>query len=371
MPSAPSAIDRTPAERILIRGTNWIGDAVMTMPAVQRIREHNPFAHIAMVCPAKLHDLWRHNPFINEVIAFDGDVDTGVLRDKKFKTAIIFPNSFRSAWECWRAGIPRRVGFTGHFRRWLLTDAVSEPRDEEPVDKSVTVNGRTFTVKHFPKIRHQAHRYLDLVAHLGGNRDFIPPKMWIAADDLPSLRKFLTEGHRPFIGLNAGAEYGPAKRWPYEKFVEAAKAISAEIPCRWLIFGGPADVALAGKIESELRPHLEDDRAIINVAGKTNLTELCELLKFCRLLLTNDTGPMHLADALGTPLVAVFGSTSAPLTGPTGKHSRVINVPVECNPCFLRECPIDFRCMQAITPEMVSAAVIKLWNETEKTHGHI
>jgi lipopolysaccharide heptosyltransferase II len=371
MPSAPSAIDRTPAKRILIRATNWIGDTVMTMPAVQRIRELEPIAHIALVCPEKVHDLWRHNPFINEVIPFNTDVDTSLLRHKKFNTAIIFPNSLRSAWECWRAGIPRRVGFAGHSRRWLLTDVVEEPKDEQPVDKNVTVDGRTFQVKQFPKIRHQSHRYLDLVAQLGGNRAFVPPKMWIAADDIPSLRKFLTEGHRPFIGINAGAEYGPAKRWPAENFIEVAKAVAIEIPCRWMIFGGPADVPLAGKIESELRAHMQDDRALVNVAGKTNLTELCELLKFCQLLITNDTGPMHLADALGTPLVAIFGSTSAPLTGPTGKHSRVINVPVECNPCFLRECPIDFRCMKAITPDLVTKAVINLWNETEKTHGHI
>jgi heptosyltransferase-2 len=141
--------------------------------------------------------------------------------------------------------------------------------------------------------------------------------------------------------------------------------VSGEIACRWLIFGGPGDTAIAGQIETGLRAALGDDRAVINVAGKTTLLELCQLLKFCRLLLTNDTGPMHLADALGTPLVAVFGSTSATLTGPTGKWSRVVNAPVECNPCFLRECPIDFRCMKSITTEMVTDAVLKLWQEIQ------
>jgi len=367
MPSEKSAIDNTKAARLLIRSTNWIGDAVMTMPAVQRIREFDPNAHITLACHAKLHDLWRHNPFINDII------DTATpLHRHAFDTAIIFPNSFRSAWECYRAGIKRRIGFTGHHRRWLLTDAVPEPTGEQPIDRQVTVDGQTFTTKQFPVIRHQTRRYLDLVAQLGGNPTFVPPKMWLAHDDAPSLKKFLTEGARPFIGINAGAEYGPAKRWLPERFAEVAKRVSDEVACRWLIFGGPGDTAIASQIETNLRAALGDDRrAIVNVAGKTTLLELCELLKFCRLLLTNDTGPMHLADALGTPLVAVFGSTSAPLTGPTGKLSRVINVAVECNPCFLRECPIDFRCMKSITVEQVADAVLKLWNETAPTHGHV
>ncbi|MEI6083348.1 MAG: lipopolysaccharide heptosyltransferase II [Verrucomicrobiota bacterium] len=359
--SEPSAIVNTHAKRILIRATNWIGDTVMSLPAVQRLREHEPTAHIAIACPEKLAGLWQHNPHINEVI-------TGLLPRRQFDLAIIFPNSFRSAWECYTAGIPRRVGFTGHWRRALLTDALADT--EHSIRETLTVAGQQIERKKFPVIRHQAHRYLDLIAHLGGNREPCPPKMWIAPGDAPALTKFLHEGSRPFFGINAGAEFGPAKRWFPDRFTEVAKAVSAEVPCRWLIFGGPGDTAIAGQIEADLRAALNDDRAVVNVAGKTTLLELCELLKFCRLLITNDTGPMHLADAIGTPLVAIFGSTSAPLTGPTGKHSRVINVPVECNPCFLRECPIDFRCMKSITVEQVTAVALQLWNETERTHGH-
>jgi heptosyltransferase-2 len=243
----------------------------------------------------------------------------------------------------------------------LLTDIVEEAQNEQPVAKEVTVAGKTFTIKSYPTIRHQSRRYLDLISHLGGNRDFVPPKLWLAHGDMPALTKFIHEGTRPFFGINAGAEYGPAKRWPAERFAEVAKRISAEIPCRWLLLGGPGDVALAGQIEQALN----DPRAVVNVAGQTTLMELCQLLKFCRLLITNDTGPMHLADALGTPLVAIFGSTSAELTGPVGPRSRVVHEPVECTPCFLRDCPIDFRCMNRITVESVVKAVLDLWQKIE------
>jgi heptosyltransferase II len=356
-----SAIVRGRRPRILVRATNWIGDSVMSMPAVQRLRELEPEAHIALLCPAKLHDLWQYNPFLDEVIPFGPKPGIRRLRQGKFDAAIVFPNSFRSAWECWRARIPRRIGFAGHQRRYLLTDVVAEPREEKPVSKEITVEGESFHVKHFPAIRHQTHRYLDIISYLGGNRDHVPPKIWIEPNAIPPLTKFLHEGDRPFFGIHAGAEYGPAKRWMPERFAEVAARVSDEVPCRWLLFGSPnaSDVQIAGTIETRLRAHCSDPRDVVNVAGKTTLLELCGLIKFCKLLLTNDTGPMHLAAALGTPLVAIFGSTSPELTGPLGERSIVVRQPVECSPCFLRECPIDFRCMDRITVDRVVEAVLR------------
>ena len=330
-PSPASAIADT---RILIRGANWIGDAVMTMPAVQRLREYAPAAHITLLCPAKLHDLWRHNPHLNEIVTVPGQHDD---------LAVIFPNSFRSAWECWRAGIPRRVGFAGHWRRALLTDALPDP--EPATYRHVTIACQRFKTKTFPVIRHQAHRYLDLIAHLGGNRELVPPKIWCGD---AAVKKFLPADGKPICAINAGAEFGPAKRWPAERFA----AVARHVDYRWLVLGGPGDVAIAGAIAAQLPD-------VINVAGKTTLLELCELLRACRLLLTNDTGPMHLAGALGTPVVAIFGSTSAELTGPLGAAVTIVHEPVECSPCYLRECPIDFRCMRRITVEQVTNAVLK------------
>ena len=162
----------------------------------------------------------------------------------------------------------------------------------------------------------------------------------------------------PIFGLNPGAEYGPAKRWPVEKFIAAAGEIQTRTNCTWLVFGTRADAAIAGRIESAIpRP----PSAIWNLAGKTSLRELMALLKICRVLLTNDSGPMHVAAALGTPVVVPFGSTSPELTGPglpgDSRH-RLLKSDVPCSPCFLRECPIDFRCLNGISTERVVAAVL-------------
>jgi heptosyltransferase-2 len=350
-------LDRPRWQRILVRTTNWLGDTVLTLPAVQRLHELLPNSRISVLCHAKLADIWRHNPFVQEVIPFDLQPSIQQLRQHHFDLAIILPNSFRAAWECYRARIPTRVGFAGHNRRWLLTDIVAETRDDQPVLRTVNLAGREFTTKSYANPRHQAHRYLDLVSYLGAHRDLVQPKIWIAPGEIPSLTKFLHEDSRPFCGINPGAEFGSAKRWLPARFAEAAARIADEYPCHWLIFGAPTDVEIAGQIEAVLRERNVD---VINLAGRTSLLELCELIKFCRLLLTNDTGPMHLAYALGTPLVAVFGSTSPELTGPLGPNAAVVRATVECSPCFLRECPIDFRCMNQVTTDQVVEAALKL-----------
>jgi heptosyltransferase-2 len=355
-----TAINSAHVKRILVRSTDGIGDAVMAFPFMQRLRELEPDAHIAVLCQAHIQDLWQRNPYLNEVIGFDRTPDIRALRRCRFDLAVLLSGAFRPAWECWRAGIPRRVGFAGHHRRRLLTDVVLESHSEQPVPRQLTVAGITFAAAHYPTPRHQAHRYLDLISHLGGNRDLTPPKLRLEAGQLPALTKFLHEGARSFIGIHPGTEHGPAQRWPAERFAEAARLIADEFPCRWIIFGDPGEVALAADIERRLREAGADDRAIINVAGKTTLMELCQLLSCCKLVLTNDTGPMHLTAALGIPLVAVFGSTSPELTGPLGPHCAVVRGQAECAPCFLRECPIDLRCMQSISVAEVVAAALKL-----------
>jgi heptosyltransferase-2 len=196
-----------------------------------------------------------------------------------------------------------------------------------------------------------------MIAHLGGNREFIRPRIWLANEELPHLTKFFRDDGRPFCALFAGAEYGPAKRWMPDRFAEVARRVTEQFHCRWLLLGGSHDVEIAAAIEQELAASQIEADSIVNVAGKTTLTELCFLLRICKLLLTNDTGPMHIAYALGTPVVAIFGSTSPELTGPLGARDRVIRHPVECSPCFLRECPIDFRCMERITVDEVVDAV--------------
>jgi heptosyltransferase-2 len=225
------------------------------------------------------------------------------------------------------------------------------------VYKTLVVDGKQFRVKHFEPIRHQVYRHLDLVGHLGGNRASCPPRIWLGSDATALLDKFLGHDPRPVIGLNAGAEYGPAKRWFPDRFAAVARRVSDKIASRWLLLGGPCDVEIAGTIEATLRTQATDQSSIINVAGKTTLLELCALLQSCKVLLTNDTGSMHLAGALDVPQVAIFGSTSPELTGPLSDRATVIRHPVECSPCFRRECPIDFRCMTQVTVDEVANTV--------------
>ena len=361
----PSPGSVTGKGRILIRATNWVGDSVMTMPAVQRLREWAPAAHIALQCPQKLSDLWRHNPHLNEILTDAADLRTG-----RFDLAVIFPNSFRSAWECWQAGIPRRVSFAGHWRRGLLTDIVAEPVNERPTYRPITVGGQTFKTKHFPVIRHQIHHYLDLVGELGGSREPVSPRIWLAQGEPVARAKFQLQSGQPSIGIHAGAEFGPARCWLPDRFAEvAARVIETTGGC-CLLFGGAGEIKAVAAIEAMLRQRLPDSSQIINVAGQTTLLELCELIQSCRVLLTNDTGPMHLAGALGTPVVVTTGSTSAQQTGPLDPRSCVLNAGVECSPCFLRECPIDFRCMNRITVEQVTDAVLNIWND-QLTRSHL
>ena len=314
--------------RILIRAANWLGDSVISVPAVCAIKAGRPDVHITLVAPEKIASVWKQVPEIDDLLVLKSNSLSSVVqtirRQKPFDAAILFPNSLRSALEVWFAGIPRRVGFRGHHRRWLLSQVVPEEYWRGP-------------------IRHQVYRYLHLARHLGGPHT------------APEVRKFLprikTNGAPAKLGLCPGAEYGPAKRWLPERFAEVALALAAQRPVQWVLFGTAADAERGAAIESALGVHC------LNRIGQTTLDQLATELGECALLLTNDTGTMHLATLIGVPVVAVFGSTEPRLTGPLGSGHSILRHQVECSPCFLRECPIDFRCMKAVSVEEVVAAV--------------
>jgi heptosyltransferase-2 len=371
---SPNAIRPLPAApRILIRGVNWLGDAVMTTPALLRLREKFPQAHLVMLTPDKLRDLWLHHPAVNETISAAPD-DTvfsvgGKLRAGRFDLALVLPNSPRSAIEPWLAGIPQRIGYARPWRNWFLTQAVA-PRAgavemrQRPVDeiKRLIAGNPDVRIQNPESslLAHQIHEYLHLAAVLGANPEPLPPALSVTQGEIQAaLKKFsLNETKRPIFGLNPGAEYGPAKRWPVEKFIAAAREIQIRTNCTWLTFGGAADAGLAHRIESAIP---SPPSAVLDLAGKTSLRELMALLKICRVLLSNDTGPMHIAAALGTPVVVPFGSTSPELTGPglpDDPRHRLLVSDAPCSPCFLRECPIDFRCMNGISVERVVEAVL-------------
>lgn len=358
-----------------MRSVNWLGDAVMTTPALLRLRERFPRARVTLLTAAKLADLWLHHPAVDAVMTLTpGEPPWRVgrrLRAENFDLGLVFPASSRSAWEVWFGRVPRRVGFAGQWRRWLLSEAVAPPpvwirmRKRRPAEIRRLISGRDPAggpMPGLPREAHQIFHYLHLVAHLGARPEPLAPRLHLSAAELTAARSRVQTlvgdlhlpGDKPWLGLNAGAEYGPAKRWPAANFVAVAREVSRQTGAVWLILGGPNDRPLGAEIQSSLP-------GAVLLAGRTRLRELMLALTACDLLLTNDTGPMHLAAALGAPVVAVFGSTSPELTGPGlpgDPRHQILRSGVPCSPCFLRVCPIDFRCMNGVSVSQVTAAVL-------------
>lgn len=361
------------ASRILVRGTNWLGDAVMTTPALLRLREKFPEAHIALLTPEKLKELWLNHSAVSEVISFAPD--DGVfavakkLRAGGFDKALVLPNSPRSALEVFLAGIPKRIGYARPWRNFFLTQAIAPRPDAVKMHKRSVAEINELIRKNpesriqnteFPKSVHQSCEYLHLAAAMGARVEPLPTKLVVIPEEMAAAaKKFgLDKISGPVFGLNPGAEYGPAKRWPIERFIAAAKEIRQKTNCVWILFGGKNDMEFTNQIESAL-----GSSTVFNLAGKTSLRELMALLKRCQAFLTNDTGPMHVAAALGVTMVAIFGSTSPELTGPMSADEsklKIVRADASCSPCFLRECPIDFRCMNGIGVERVVKAVLNL-----------
>ncbi len=319
--------------KILVRSPNWLGDAVMSIPAVRALAAGRPDAQVSVLAPAKIAELWKSVPEVRSVIEIAPErnsvfaVSSQIRAAGPFDAAILFPNSFRSALEVWLAGVPRRVGFAGHSRSALLNQIVRAP-----------------AVEPGPSRPHHAEHYLHLARSVGASEP-------AARTSTPRART----GGFLRIGLVPGAEYGPTKRWFPERFAEAAKKIAAARPCRFVLFGVAKDAEIGRSIEAEIgAEHCE------NRIGQTSLAELMRELQQCDLLLTNDTGTMHLAAWLDVPLVAIFGSTDPVATGPLSSRARVVRHQVECSPCFLRECPLDLRCLKAVGADEVAAAALEM-----------
>ncbi len=329
--------------RVLIRASNWLGDAVMTVPAVRAIKRGRPDARVTILTPAKLADFWRSVAEVDEVLTIAATESVFAVARKlrdRFEVAILFPNTLRTAHEVWLARIPRRVGYPGHRRAWLLNQ-VFVPKQKTPV----------------PRPRHQVHHYLALADFVGAEAkgEANGDSGIVNGGALPSIHPSPVTNHKPpTLGLCPGAEYGPAKRWPPERFAEVVQAVRARTGCAWKLFGVEGDVPIADAIL------MAAGGPLTYLAGQTTLAQLITELRTCDLLLTNDTGTMHLAAHLGIPVVALFGSTEPSLTGPPGTGHRILRHHVECSPCFLRDCPREFRCMKAITADEAIAAVKEL-----------
>jgi lipopolysaccharide heptosyltransferase II len=329
LPPGTSPRDLKPF-RMLIRSSNWLGDAVMSVPAVRAIKNGRPDVHVTIAAPDKIAPMWKLIPEVDAIIPLQNDSLFSVVRllreQMPFDAAILFPNSLRVALETSLSGIPRIVGYRGHSRSWVVNQIVREPRKLGPPE-------------------HHSLRFFRIARECGGETSKI---------ELPNLNQTSNIKHQTLIGLCAGAEYGPAKRWLPERFAEAAAKITAQSAAQWVLLGTKNDAAIGEQIAAAIGDQC------VNRIGQTTLEQLIDELRQCRLLLTNDTGTMHLASLLGVPVVAVFGSTEPRLTGPLGNGHIILRHHVECSPCFLRECPIDFRCMKTVTAEEVANAVTSM-----------
>jgi heptosyltransferase II len=316
--------------RILIRSSNWLGDAVMSVPAVRAIKNGRPDVNVTIAAPNKIAPMWKLIPEVDAIIPLPNGSLLPVVRLLRqqcpFDVAILFPNSLRVALESWVSGIPRRVGYRGHWRSWLVNEIVREPRKPGPPE-------------------HHSLRFLRIARECGAETSNI---------EVPKPNQTSNIKHQTLIGLCPGAEYGPAKRWLPERFADAAAKITAQSSAQWILLGTKNDAAIGEQIAAAIGDHC------VNRIGQTTLEQLIDELRRCSLLLTNDTGTMHLAALLGVPVVAVFGSTEPRLTGPLGNGHIILRHHVECSPCFLRQCPIDFRCMKAVSADEVAGAVLSM-----------
>jgi heptosyltransferase-2 len=346
-------IDPQQIERILVRQVNWLGDAVLTLPALEALDRRFPQAEISVLAKPWVSGLFAGHPAVDRVLEYRaGDVHRGVmgrwrlakrLRGEGFDLAVLFPNSLDAAVVPWLAGIPRRVGYPTDGRRWLLSHPARRP---------------TAAPGH-----HQVERYLEIVRALGG--DGTPSlRLRVPAEARQNARRLL-EGHAVgptdlVVALNPGSVYGGAKRWPPERFAAVADGLAERRGARILLIGSPQERPILDEVGARMR------HPAINLGGRTDLGTLVGLLARTHLLLANDTGAMHVAAAVETPVLAIFGPTDAQATGPLGPHSRIVREPVPCSPCLLRECPIDHRCMTRVTVEQVLHAAVEL---LKNSHG--
>lgn len=327
-------------ENILVRMPNWIGDLVMATPILTDLREAFPKAKITAMCRRPLSDLLKNDEAIDELFCFTKPSNDflrrqdlrniiGKIQRGHHDVGILLTNSFSSAWWFWLGTVKRRIGYAGHWRRPLLTDPLLP----------------------FQKKEHQVLKYKRLLGPLGISVSNTAPRIHLTDKEIEEAQILLYqrgyEKKKKLIGINPGAAYGSAKCWPPENFRKLAQELLKKSDAHLVFFGDESTGAL---IKTITRGFPE---RVINLAGITDLRELCCIIKSSSVLITNDSGPMHIGAALQVPLVALFGSTDEKLTGPYGHEESVIHKHVACSPCFKRRCPIDFRCMKGISVDEV------------------
>lgn len=354
--------------RILIRATNWVGDAIMALPALRVVRAKFPDAHIAILARPYVADIYRGQGVCDELIPYDPrGAEKGFggrerlaerLRAGKFDVALLLQNAFDAAWLAWRAGIPERIGYARDGRGILLTNSILVPKAGE-----------------IPA--HEQFYYLELVRRAGwaerneGSSEILLAVSREASD--AAERKLIEAGAGVRSGANgagalrvaigAGASYGSAKCWLPERFADVANRLMAESGAEIILFGTANETAVSNAIVAGMQ------RKPIDLTGKTPIAELPALLSRCQLFIGNDSGAMHVASAAGLPVVAIFGPTDPFGTAPVTPKCTIVQDKPYCSPCFLRRCPTDHRCMTRVSSETVTAAA-RAWLAGTSTEVH-
>lgn len=335
-------------KNIIVRMPNWLGDLIMATPVLADLRAHFPEATITAMCQSNLASVLKHDPNLNEIYGYkrpNGWIhhpEHWAIIDKvrygKYDLGVLLTNSFSSAWWFWLGGVKKRIGFAGNVRSLLLSNAVSFPPETQT--------------------QHLVLTYKALLKPLGIPLSNTSPQLYLTPEERDAAKELLKRfgvivGKHTIVGINPGAAFGTAKCWLPDRFHAVTQKLIEDPNVRVVYFGDPAGVSVVNEICTDL------PEQVINLAGKTSLRELMALVNTCSVFLTNDSGPMHMASALGIPLVAIFGSTSDVKTGPYA-GGKVIHKHVECSPCYKRVCPIDFRCMKRIEVEEVYIELRKL-----------
>jgi heptosyltransferase II len=337
--------------KLLIRATNWVGDAIMALPALQAVRNKFPAVQISILALPYVADIYRGQGIADELIPYDRNGEhkgiggkeklADVLRLKKFDTALLLQNAFDAAWITWRAGIPERIGYNRDARGVLLTKPIRVP-----------------TAGEIPA--HEKYYYLELLKRAGWI-DALPkiPEVSLHVSEEESrhaeakLQSFGSQARAVRIAVAAGASYGSAKCWPPERFAKAINQLLKERKAEVILFGTPTEAGVSAAIQAGL------DQSALDLTGATQIAELPALLSRCTAFLGNDSGAMHVAAAVGLPVVAVFGPTDPEGTAPLTPRCTIVQERPYCSPCFLRRCPTDHRCMTAIAPQRVSEGIVK------------
>jgi heptosyltransferase II len=346
------SVDPSTIRGILIRAANWVGDAVMTLPALEAVREIFPSSLIAVLAKPWVAPIYEHHPAVDQILLFrkEEGVFNGLgsmvrairmIRQRRFDLAILFQNAFEAAFLTRLAAVRLRVGYNTDGRGFLLTHRIIRSKEVLRV--------------------HQTEYYLSLLRGMGWKVEARAPRLYVSVSDADAAMNLLrSQGIRKedvVLGLGPGAVFGGAKRWPAERFAEIGDRAALEWGARIVLFGSHRETDICKQVSQAMQ------QPALDLSGQTPLGTAMGLVGQCAFFVSNDSGLMHIAAALKIPTVAIFGPTDPVATGPVGPYTRIVRHDTACAPCLKPECTEDHACMLGIGSKEV-------WEAMEQMRGN-